>query len=319
MAFPIAATKAVTNVAANPAYTGIFIPAIWAGKLIERFYDATVLAAIANTDYSGLIKNQGDTVHIRTAPTLTINDYEADQEIAVERPSSNLVDLVIDQGRYFAAILDDVMDVQADLNLMSMWADDASEQMKINVDTYVLGTLAAGVDADNIGATAGRLSENIDLGADAAPLALVARNAGAGEVEIVDAILRLGQTLDEQNIPENGRWLILPSWAVAMIKRSELRDASLTGDGTTMLRNGRLGMIDRFTLYASNLLPFDGDDSAHYIFAGHSHGLTFASQLTKVETMRSERTFGNILRGLQVFGSKVTDGTAIAALYATPA
>jgi len=37
----------------NPAtpYSGTYIPEIWSGKLIEKFYDATVIAAISNTDY----------------------------------------------------------------------------------------------------------------------------------------------------------------------------------------------------------------------------------------------------------------------------
>lgn len=327
--YPVSATPypGGAGPVAAPAYTGIFIPALWSGKLIEKFYDATVLAAIANTDYAGEIANQGDTVHIRTKPTLTINDYEADQDIDVERPSSNLVDLLIDKGKYFAAIVDDVMETQADLNLLGMWSDDASEQMKIAIDTDVLGNIAADVitnypngiagNSGNQGLTAGRISGDLNLGVAGTPLLLVAKGSIPGtNVDIVDAILRLGQCLDEANIPEQGRWLILPAWASAMIKSSELRDASLTGDGMTMLRNGRLGMIDRFTLYASNLLPTDAGDSATSIFAGHSHGLTFASQLTKMETIRAERTFGTIMRGLQVYGYKVTDGTAICHLYA---
>jgi hypothetical protein len=83
-----------------------------------------------------------------------------------------------------------------------------------------------------------------------------------------------------------------------------------------MLRNGRLGMIDRFTLYGSNLLPVEAGNNATNIFFGHSHGLTFASQLTKVETLRAETTFGTILRGLQVYGFKVVDGTALGVLRA---
>jgi hypothetical protein len=330
MSYPVSATPypGGAGPVASPAYTGIFIPALWSGKLIEKFYDATVLAAIANTDYAGEIANQGDTVHIRTKPTLTIKNYQADQDIDVERPSSNLVDLLIDKGKYFAAIVDDVMETQADLNLLGMWSDDASEQMKIAIDSDVLGNIAAGVitnypggpagNTGNQADLAGRISGSIDLGKATAPLLLVPKGALPGtNVDIVDAILRLGQVLDEANIPEQGRWLILPAWAAAMIKASELRDASLTGDGMTMLRNGRLGMIDRFTLYASNLLPVStAPDLATYIFAGHSHGLTFASQLTKMETIRAERTFGTIMRGLQVYGYKVTDGTAIATLYA---
>lgn len=308
--------------APNVAYSGTFIPTIWSGKLIEKFYDATVLAAIANTDYAGEISNQGDKVVIRTKPTISINDYVADGNITVERPSSNIVELLIDKGKYFATILDDVMEIQADLNQLGMWADDASEQMKITIDTDVLLSMLGQADAANQGATAGRISGNLDLGVTTAPLNLVARAPQAGETEVIDFILRLGQALDEQNIPETGRWLTCPAWLASMIKRSELRDASLTNDGVSMLRNGRLGMIDRFTLYSSNLLPSGvagglvaGETG---VFAGHAHGLTFASQLTKMETLRAESTFGTVMRGLQVFGFKVTDGTALTEAIVQP-
>ena len=318
MAYPIATTKYGTNVAANPAYTGTFIPEIWSGKIIEKFYDSTVLAAISNTDYEGEIKGHGDKVIIRTKPTIAINNYEADQTLTYERPSSNIVELLIDQGKYFNTILDDVMEVQADLNQLSMWSDDAAQQMKITIDTDVLDYMAPLAKAtENIGAAAGRVSGNIDLGITTAPLTVVGRNPGAGEVEAIDVLIRMGQCLDEQNIPEQGRWVVVPAWFAANIKRSELRDASLSGDGTTMLRNGRLGMIDRFTLYVSNLVP-NGVAATmtlaageYAIMAGHSHGMTFASQLSKVETLRGESTFGTILRGLQVYGRKVIDDSAL--------
>lgn len=300
--------------AGNPDYSGVFIPTIWSGKLIEKFYDATVLAAIANTDYEGEVKNQGDTVKIRTKPTITINDHTAGEALTVERPTSSIVDLQVNKGKYFNTILDDVMETQADLNLMSMWADDASEQMKIAIDSDVLGSLLNAPAAANRGATAGRIAGDVNLGITTAPLNVLAQ-ADASNIDVVDVITRMGQVLDEQNIPETGRWMIIPAWYSAMIKRSELRDASLTGDGTSMLRNGRLGMIDRFTLYMSNLVPAGvaaGLAAGEFaLFAGHSHGLTFASQLTKVETLRAESSFGTLLRGLQVYGHKVIDGTAL--------
>jgi hypothetical protein len=301
-----------------------FIPTIWSGKLIEKFYASTVLAAISNTDYEGEIKNQGDTVNIRTKPTITISDYKADGLLALQRPTGNMISLTIDQGKYFNTILDDVMDVQSDLSLLNMWSDDAGEQMKIVIDTAVLlGVLNGATAVTNRGATAGAISASINLGVTATgPLAVVARSPSAGKVEIVDAILRLGQTLDERNIPEQGRWVVLPAWAATLIKQSELREAYLSGDGTSMLRNGRIGMVDRFTLYTSNLLPNGtaaGLAAGEYgMFAGHAHGLTFASQMTKMETLRSEMTFGTIMRGLQVYGYKVVDGTALAQAIITP-
>jgi len=313
MSYPINASPWDGGTAPNPAYSGVFIPAIWSGKILEKFYAATVIAAIANTDYEGEIKGQGDTVYIRQRPTIQINAYEAEQSIVpAQRPSSDRVELLIDKGWYFNTVLDDVMEVQSDLDLMSMWAEDASEQMKIKVDTEVLAYMSADIAAANQGDAAGAISGNLDLGKTGAPVALTSAN-------VIDYIVNLGQVLDEQNIPETGRWLVIPAWMAALIKRSELRDASLTGDGQTMLRNGRLGMIERFTVYMSNLLPFTDETgkNAYNIYAGHAHGLTFASQLDKVETLRAESTFGNLFRGLQIYGRKVVDGKSLALLYAT--
>ena len=111
--------------------------------------------------------------------------------------------------------------------------------------------------------------------------------------------------LDEQNIPETGRWLVIPPWVAALIKKSDLRNASISGDGVSLMRNGRLGMIDRFTLYSSNLLPTatEGATNAFRIFAGHPHGLTFASpDHQDGDDAFRERSFSTLLRGLQVYG-----------------
>lgn len=305
----------------SPAYSGTFIPEIWSGKLIEKFYASTVLAAISNTDYEGEIKNQGDKVHIRTKPTITIRDYLSGGDLTLDRPSSNIVDLLIDKGKYFAEILDDVMEIQSDVNLMGLWSDDAAQQMKITVDSDVLLGLLGQADARNRGLTAGAISGNINLGVTGTPVPLISATAATPvptDVTILQLILRMGLALDELNIPEQGRWLLMPAWASAMIKGSELRQAYLTGDSVSPLRNGRLGMVDRFTIYVSNLLPkgvITGPPALAsgetVMYAGHAHGLTFASQMSKVETMRSEKTFGTILRGLQVYGYKVIDPTAI--------
>lgn len=300
----------------NAFQTNGFIPEIWSGKLVEKFYASTVLSAISNTDYEGEIKNQGDRVKIRTKPTITIRDYKADGALAVERPEGSSIELYIGTGKYFNLILDDVMEIQSDLNALSIWSDDAAQQLKIVVDTDVLAGILGGMSSYNRGITAGRITSTINLGATGTPLTIVARSPQAGQVEVLDMVLRLSQALDEQNIPEEGRWVILPVWAIAMLKFSDLRQAYLTGDSSSPLRNGRVGMIDRFTVYASNLLPTGvagglaaGEFAA---YAGHAHGLTFASQINKLDTLKSELTFGTLLRGLQVYGYQIVDGTALA-------
>jgi hypothetical protein len=299
----------------NPDYSGIFIPQIWSGKLVEKFYAATVLAAISNTDYEGEIKNFGDTVNIRVRPDITINDYTFDMDLAVQRPSSNLVVLQINQGKYFNVALDDVLEIQSDVDLLNIWAQDAAEQMKIKVDTDVLSYLSTTTDIDshNYGAAAGVVTGAIDLGTTGAPIKVSANTAPASTYTyVLDLITQAGQTLDEANIPESGRWMVIPAWMATLIKQSDLRNASIAGDMTSVLRNGRLGEIDRFTLYYSNLLPTLGVSSNMFpVYFGVPAALTFAAQFTKMETIRSERSFSNLVRGLQVYGFKVVTAKAM--------
>jgi hypothetical protein len=301
MTFPVSAGR--------PNYSGNFIPEIWSGKLIENFYDATVLAAISNTDYEGEIRQHGDTVNIRTTPEITIKTYVKGQTLSVENPDKPKLQLVIDKGEYFACVEDDVDKVQSDIALMDTWSKDASERMKIKIDQRVLTDILPDISALNKGASAGRISANINLGTTGTPAALT-KDGASSTIAVLDYIVDMGTVLDEANCPEGDRFLIIPAKMAGMIKKSDLRDASLSGDGTSILRNGRIGMIDRFTIYMSHNLSVTS--GKYSIIAGHKMGMTFASQMTNMETIRSESTFGNIIRGLQVYGYKVVKPEALA-------
>jgi hypothetical protein len=307
--------------AGTDGYTGKFIPQIWSGKLQVKFYSSTVLSEITNNDWEGEIKDQGDKVEIRTIPSITISSYSKGQTLSSQVPTNSVIELNIDQGKYFQVVVDDVDEVQADLKLMDIFTNDAAQQMKISVDTDVLAGVKNAAAAANQGAAAGVLSQNINLGDGNATGGLT--GVQLTKTTVINKIVEMGQVLDEQNVPEMGRWMVIPAWMAAMIKQSDLKDASITGDSQTPLRNGRLGTIDRFTLYVSNLLPtatgatrMSGDTGAGtvkgtYVYAGTRDAITFASQITKVETLRSQSTFGNIVRGLNVFGYKVIKSEAL--------
>jgi hypothetical protein len=284
-------------------YSGNFIPEIWSGKLQVKFYKSTVLGEITNNDWEGEIKGQGDKVNIRTIPTITIRDYTKGMNLTNEVPTSTPLELTISNGKYFSVVVDDVDAVQADVKLMDIFTNDASEQMKIAIDSDVLNGSKLAAATANKGATAGALSGNLNLGTDATPRA-------ASKTTVLDIILDMGQALDEQNVPETGRWLVIPAWMAAIIKGSELRQAYLTGDSVTPLRNGKIGMIDRFTVYVSNNLPKTADNDS-YVMGGTSDAISFASQITNVETLRAQSTFGNIMRGLNVYGYKVVKPEAL--------
>jgi hypothetical protein len=310
----LAVAGGVPSYSDSPSGTRTYIPEIWSGKLIEKFYDATVLAAISNTDYEGEIKKFGDKVKIRTVPTATISDYTRGSPITYQKPDGTVIELEINKGKVYAAEVDDVSAKQQDVKALDVWATDASEQMKIAIDTDVLANVFSGAVAANKGATAGRISQNINLGAAGASVQITKTN-------VLDFIVDVGTVLDEQNIPETGRFMVLPAWIIGLLKKSDLKDASITGDGTSVLRNGRVGMIDRFTIYLSNLLPNalgSGGEAAvrcWHCIAGTSKAITFASQMTEMETLRSQDYFADLMRGLQVYGYKVIDGTALVDMY----
>ena len=265
-----------------------FIPEIFSKLLQAKFYKQSVLPAISNTDYEGEISGQGDKVTIRTVPAVTINDYAG--TISTQELTTAKVELLIDQAKYYSFKVDDVLAAQADINLLEAASNDAAEGMRVAVETQVLSSVVA--DATTIGSQTTISTSNI-----------------LGE------ILGFAKSLDELNIPEEGRFLVLSPEFISMLKQTELRQAYLTGDAESPLRNGRVGMIDRFTVYQSNMLytPGSGTDSGYtHVLAGHPKAISFASQFTNTETVRMETTFGDQVRGLKVYGSKVVTPDCLA-------
>lgn len=304
--FPVAA--------GHPDYsstgTSKFIPQIWSTKLVVKFYKTTVFGEISNTDYEGEISDMGDKVIIRTTPDITINDYRKGQNLDYESPESANIELLIDKGKSFSYRADDIDKHQADIAYVDKWADDASQQMAITVDSDVINNVYTDANASNIGTTAGAVSSSYNIGTTGSAVAVTKNN-------VIDSIVDCASVLTEQNVPMVDRWFVIPTWMANYIKKSDLKDASMTGDTVSPLRNGRLGIIDQFTIYVSNnyTAVSDGGNDCYNVLFGHPTAITFAAQMTKMETLRNPNTFGDLVRGLNVYGYKVIKGESLGVLY----
>ena len=264
-----------------------FIPEVFSKLLQAKFYKKSILPEISNTDYEGEISGQGDKVVIRTVPAVTINNYAG--TITTQELTTAKVEMLIDKAKYYSFKVDDVLAAQADINLLEGASTDAAEGMRIAVETEVLAGAITG--ATTIGAQTTITAANI-----------------------LTNILTMSKQLDELNIPEEGRFIVLSPEFISLLKQSELRQAYLTGDGTSPLRNGLVGMVDRFKVFQSNMVytAASGADSGYtHVLAGHPKALSFASQFTNTETVRMESTFGDQVRGLKVYGSKVVTPDAL--------
>lgn len=301
----------IPSAAGVPQNSGILIPEIWSGKMLTKFYASTVLGSVANTDYDGEIKSEGDKVIIRTVPDIEINDYVKGQTLTIQHAESGKIILPIDRAKYWNFHVDDIDKFQSDLPFFEKWSDDASNQLKIRWDREALGEIYVDAHADNRGATAGKESASINLGA-AGSTNIVVGNA-TGNVSPTDFLTRIGQCLDEQDVPENDRFAIIPAWLVQKLKLSDLKNAFLTGDSLSPLRSGRVGDVDRLTLYSSNLLSTEMQTSTKCwrVIGGQKSALTFASQILNSEIIKAESTFGHLGRGLQVCGWKVIKPEAL--------
>lgn len=312
--YPIQAASAFD---VTPSYSGNFIPTLWSGKLAEKFYAASTFADCSNTDWEGDIKNMGDTVVINTIPTITVSNYQVGQTLTYQVPTSSSLDLYINQGKYFGVQISDVLEYQSKPSLMSMFTDDASMQMKIAVDRDCWFALFNQGDAANYGATAGKISASYNLGTDLAPVVLSGSN-------ILQTINAMGSVLDEQNVPETDRFLVLTPYDRQVLMSSNLAQAQFMGDSQSIQRNGKIGQIDRFTVYVSNLTPqgiagkaWDGVTTEsgalkrHTMIAGHKSAMSFASQITKVENIPNPNDFGQLVRGLNIYGRAITQATGL--------
>jgi len=221
-----------------------------------------------------------------------------------------MVELNIDQANYFNFICDDIDKHQSDLPLMDKFSDDAGQQMGIFIDTEILADIYADADTYNAGITAGKISKDLNFGITGTPLPVT-------KAAVLEILVDCRIALSEQNVAKQNRWGVIPEWMAGMIMKSDLKDASLAGDGTSIMRNGRLGMIADLTLYESNLLYYvtDGSYRAYHALVGHKSALSFASQMTNMETLRTSRTFGTLVRGLNVYGYQVLKGESLIDLY----
>ena len=291
-----------------------YIPTLYAGKLLVKFYEASVLGEVSNTDYEGMIRDQGDTVIIRTLPNITVSNHEKGGVLAVESPTSAPVILEINKGKYWNFRTDDPDEVQVNIaGWINEWTTEASVSLRNAIEIDVLANMAA--DAGAAGADQGAQSASFDLGTLAAPVSLTTSN-------IVDQIVDCGTVLDEANVPDDGRFFLLSPAEIGLIKKSELGDASKSGDGTSIVRNGLVGMIDRFRIFRTgNLLKVAAADNAAmttgniwYNLFGTKVATTFASQLVKSKTIDNPTGFGMLHRGLHVYGFKVVKPEALGVL-----
>ncbi len=283
----------------------------WVPSALEKFFGASTFAAVTNTKYEGVIKNSGDTVYVRTIPDMEVWDYVAGQNVPIQYPQPGKEEMLIDQGKGWAFGTDDVQEKQADVPFREWFKKDAGAQLAKSMDETLLAYIYQYANAYNKGLTAGVKSGLYNLGVSGTPF-------NATKANIIQFIVAMNSAMSEHDVDKGDRWVVLSEIFQYLLMASDLKNASLMGDGSSILRNGNVGKIANMNLFFTNRLTLttDGTDTVHNVIAGTTLGCSFATQLNKVDVLQNQKVFGWIIRGLQIFGRKAFQPKCIVHGYA---
>lgn len=274
-----------------------FVPTVWSAKILQEMDKAHILVPLCNREYEGEIRGFGDTVKINAVGDITVNNYAPNvTEITPEQLTAPQSVLEIDQAKYFAFYIDDV--------------DDAQTKPKVMGEAMRKAAYALSDTADQL--IAGFHSQ--------ASVTIAATGLTTDGGNMLQALSNTARALDENNVPSQGRWMVVPPWFHQYMIRAEIlqTDGSITADAS--YRNSYIGKSFGFDVYMSNNLSTGvatAHPRAHYVMAGVQRAMSFAEQIVKVEAYRPENSFSDAVKGLHVYGAKVIQPNALVRINAS--
>ena len=271
-----------------------FIPEVWSARLLEHLDNVHVYSALLNRDYEGDIRAYGDTVHINQIGDIAINDYTGEDLAAPEELDSTMMELRIDQAKYFNFQVKDIDNAQSNPKVVDAAMQRASYNINDVIDNYLAGLLLAGVKSEST----------------ITAKTLTSANA-------YDYLVDLGVLLNEHNVPMLGRWVVIPPWFHGLLLKDERFVGNGTGYNQAILQGGWVGDAAGFRIHLSNNVPESA--GSYSVIAGTNAAGSFAEQLVELEAYRLEKNFSDGLKGMHVYGAKVTQPDCLAVLKCTKA
>ena len=294
-----------------------FLPKVYSKQVLNFFRKSSVAEAITNTDYAGEIAAYGDSVRIIKEPEITVYQYERGADVTKTALTDQEVTLVIDTANAFKFIVDDIETNMSHVNFRDVATSSAAYALRDAFDAGVIATMFAGVSAS---------SPNHILGSDSATDLAAGTFDGTGNLDIgfaasehdpIDVLSRMARLLDEQNVPEEGRWFLAsPEFYEILVQSSSKLLSVDYNAGQGSIRNGLVssGKLRGFDMYKTNNIAA-ASNAAGKCLAGHMSATATAQTITSTEVIRDPDSFGDIVRGLHVYGSKVLRGDAMVSAF----
>ncbi|MDA7495919.1 hypothetical protein N8469_00235 [bacterium] len=302
-----------------------FLPAIYSKKVLNFFRKSSVIEAVTNTDYTGEISSFGDSVKIIKEPTITVHQYERGADVAATKLTDEETTLVVDTANAFKFIVDDIESKMSHVNFKEVAASSAAYALKDAFDAGVLASLVAGA-SNGAGTTPDHIlgADLVATGVDYASTTkslLLGDGSDAATIDPLDLLARMARLLDEANVPEEGRYVVAGPAFYEQLSQSSSKLLNVDFNaGQGSIRNGLVtsGKLRGFSMYRSNNMPQPEDAAVNAPFsmvAGHMSACATAQTITSTEVIRDPDSFGDICRGLHVYGAKVLRPEALVTAF----
>lgn len=317
-----------------------FIPEIWGQKINYAIEKNCVMLQCVNRDWQADADKGGDVINIITPSEVSASMYTGAIS-AYETPESVKAQLRLDQETYFAFSVPDISEVQSNVSIFDSYVEKAKMALELKLDSYLFGKSADTAAANILGADAAveLTSENIyskfvemakmlkvsgamgmdaslggsDYGLEGAGYSGNGAGIGEGGAGIGEAGGSSG-VIKSRKAP----WVVVhPDVEELLLNSSQFATASVLGD--KLKREGAIGKVAGLEVLVSNNVGkvMDSGSAKYTVFAGTNEGITFASQIKKIESIRDKGSFADLVRGLYVYGALAVNPKCLALMKAT--
>ena len=187
-----------------------FLPSIYSKKVLNFFRKASVVEAITNTDYAGEISAFGDSVKIIKEPVISVSAYTRNTDTSQTMLTDQELNLVVDQANAFKFIVDDIETNMSHVNFKEVATSSAAYSLKDAYDAAVLAEMFAGISTSSPDHVIGSDSATADSTMTHATNSVDLLGSDGTGVDALDLMARMARLLDDQSVPEEGRWFVAP-------------------------------------------------------------------------------------------------------------
>jgi N4-gp56 family major capsid protein len=229
-----------------------FIPAIWSDEIVAAYKKNLVAAnLIKKMNFKG---KKGDTVHVPSPTRGVASAKSASTQVTLIAATESEIVISINKHYEYSRMIEDIVEAQALSSLRSFYTDDAGYSLAKQVDTDLirLGRVSNGGVVGTSDYATAAASTNAFIGSNGTT---VYNSSTSNAAALTDAAIRRTiQRLDDQDVPMDGRFFIVPpSSRNTLMGLARFTEQAFVGEqgASNTIRNGEIGDVYGVKVYVS--------------------------------------------------------------------